>query len=184
LVHTRAHPRQVDLGVEREQGRRVVDVLSSPGDGLEHDQILGLRHRCLHRAERGDRCGRDRLLLEVGPHERDVELNARRLVPEQQHEALAGELLGVPDPRHDLFLRERGDQRLDIDLVAANGGVDVTREPPYAARDHGDATDDHPRNPRRSQRGHQVTECLLKAAFTSRGHASLVSGSAPTARAP
>jgi hypothetical protein len=42
-------------------------------------------------------------LFELGPRERDIELHARWLVPEQQHEALAGELLGVRDPRHDPF---------------------------------------------------------------------------------
>ena len=162
----------------------VFQVLRSCGDRLDHDQVLRTGHGSAHRAERRERRLVDRLVLEVRPRHRDVELHAGGLVLDEKHEALACELHGVGDARDDPLLRQRFGKRGDVDQIAAHSRVDVRRHPPNAMRDHGDAADDRSWHPGRVERARQARESLLEAFIAADGLAWHWSESAPSGGEP
>jgi hypothetical protein len=97
----------------------------------------------------------DRSVLEVRPRHRDVELDAGRRVPQQEHETLAREAFDVVDSRHDSFLGQRLEESGDVDPISSDRRVDIRGHATHASRDHGDAANDHPGNAGRVQGARQ-----------------------------
>ncbi len=50
---------------------------------------------------------------------------------------------GVRNATLDTVASENGEERIELDVLAPDGGIDVTRGPRHSARDHRDSTDDH-----------------------------------------